>query len=98
MRFTLEIDSGGNAAMQTADEVRAAIGAVKSKIHAGEESGAVMDANGNSVGYWRLIPSADDVEFEICSECGDEFPDDTGRRNGNGVFYCDQCADEVGLS
>ena len=44
----------GNEAMQTAEEVAAALRKVADRIENGARSGLVMDENGNSVGSWSV--------------------------------------------
>lgn len=51
--FNLKITLG-NDAMQTADDVAAALRTVIEKLEAGRTSGRIMDLNGNSVGDWDL--------------------------------------------
>jgi hypothetical protein len=51
--FNLTID-GGNDAMQTGDDVAAALRTIADKIAAGDWTGGVRDENGNTVGDWRF--------------------------------------------
>jgi hypothetical protein len=54
-QFTLRIELG-NAAMQLAGDVAEALRRVADDVEAGETSGVVMDANGNTVGGWEGAP------------------------------------------
>lgn len=53
MKFTLEIELG-NDAMQTSDDVAEALANVTNSLLDGLTSGAIRDANGNTVGKWNL--------------------------------------------
>lgn len=53
MKFTLTIRLG-NAAMQTGDDVAAALAGVTDSLLAGVTSGTIRDLNGNTVGSWNL--------------------------------------------
>ena len=51
--FTLTI-ALGNEAMQTTDDVAAALIEVANKLLAGQAGGFILDANGNPVGEWSM--------------------------------------------
>ena len=58
--FEIHIDLG-NATMKSAYDVMSALRAVINRLSRGEESGKVMDENGNTVGSWEIeFPEADD--------------------------------------
>lgn len=53
-KFTLEIDMG-NDAMRTRRDVARALRAIAAKVNESTHfDSKVMDANGNTVGYWEL--------------------------------------------
>lgn len=54
--FTLKI-ALGNDAMNSPEEVAAALRAVADRLDAGRTQGTILDANGNTVGTWDLIPA-----------------------------------------
>lgn len=52
-KFRLEIQLG-NDAMQDAQDVARALEATARRMRQGDESGKIMDANGNSVGRFAI--------------------------------------------
>lgn len=78
--FHLSIDLG-NAAMLTAEDVADAVSRSAEPINAGDPSGRIYDANGNTVGHWVLtLPEpetqtvkARDLEEGQQVKIGDDF-------------------------
>lgn len=68
--FEMNLDLG-NVAMATGADVAEALRNVAQRIERGEVGSAVLDANGNTVGYWSL----DEDDYEDDGQGDDAWAD-----------------------
>ena len=61
MRFTLDINCGSESFCEDpSGQFSSIFRAVSRQIDSGQEDGAVVDTNGNTIGQWRLIEEMGD--------------------------------------
>lgn len=60
----------GNAAMLTGDDVALALDTIARRVETGAVDGRILDVNGASVGKWTLRDVVEQLDGDVCGDCG----------------------------